>query len=278
MVRKSTIHRNPIGSTSEALQRQRSRQSLRRRIMEVSSADLACSTEGLLEFNPALAEVSHTTRIAYAKFMTSKLKKEIKFEDEKVTMENEKIRARETKAFNKFKMNAGILKKSLKEKSNVESNNQKDLSQKTETTTSLEENLKPKDFRARTPIEEDPNEDNQTPDRPLTPENVLDASNETSSALPSAKEDVCKADSPIVRVESSTVIEPPQMKTPDPTVEEQTDDSVESSAENIANKSQKKELTPPVASSSRANSPIPNLGTGDKGKSKITGKTLTGWI
>lgn len=72
---------------------------------------MAMNTESLLEFNPKLADVSHHTRVAYAKFMTTKIKKEISFEDDRVTIENEKSRERGLKAFNKFKSNAGILKK-----------------------------------------------------------------------------------------------------------------------------------------------------------------------
>ncbi|XP_066598089.1 transient receptor potential protein [Prorops nasuta] len=69
MVRKNTIARDPIGSTSEATMKQ-TRRSLRRHMQ--NNPDLDISTmdpEKLVEFNPNLSEVTPTTRVAYAKFM-----------------------------------------------------------------------------------------------------------------------------------------------------------------------------------------------------------------
>lgn len=284
MVRKSTVHRNPIGSASEAEQRQRSRQSLRRRIMEVSSAGgLDCSTEGLLEVNPALADVSHGTRIAYAKFMTAKLKKDLKFEDEKVTMENERSRARETKAFNKFKSHAGILKKRVIEKSTVEQNDQ----QVQGTAKSYNDDQRTKDFRSRTPIEEESSEHIPTPDRPSTPEKVLDEASSAAlapkqtSSPPEAQEATCNLDSltekpapvsahPIAESEESS-----QIKTPELLVtEDKNDEENEKPTKKLVAKSSDSAASNVTSSSSH----VPSISTGDKGKSKITGKTLTGWI
>lgn len=214
MVRKSTIHRNPIGSHSEALQRQRSRQSLRRHIMNAESVGLTMNTESLVELNPKLGEVSHTTRVAYAKFMTTKVKKEIQFEDEsKVKIENEKIRARESKAFNKFKEKAGILKKTAEVVL--------DETSKSSTSTKIEvAEVKEgsKDFRSRTPIEET-DEDYHSPEQASTPENVLDTTANIVPPSPTPTEQpisnsisqtagICEpsgdheADSPIVRENS----------------------------------------------------------------------------
>lgn len=298
MVRKSTIHRNPIGSTSEALQRQRSRQSLRRQIMD--NTDLSMNTESLLEFNPKLADVSHTTRIAYAKFMTSKIKKEIKFEESKVQIENEKVRARESKAFNKFKMNAGILKKTVEQsvEANAKSVENHEEPSTSSTLTENEESFK--DFRTRTPIEEDPNEDVSTPDRSLTPENLLDesvpsidsppmqANSSTPKSTPSPSSTTAesrKAGSPIVKMKSQSVTpeqsvkspEPPVIKSPDlsKTDEEDEDDDEE---EETKSEKPRKNSTDRLNVPSTASRPIVGLSTGDKGKSKITGKTLTGWI
>ena len=149
--------------------------------MEAGSG-LAMNTETLLEFNPKLADVSHTTRVAYAKFMTTKIKKEFRFEDDQVTIENEKTRERGMKAFNKFKTNAGILKRFEALKSDSSGSG-----------TSSDE-VKFEDFRSRTPIEEDPNEDNQTPEIPSTPENIIDE--------------------PIVTVASSLPLPTPQITPP----------------------------------------------------------------
>lgn len=294
MVRKSTIHRNPIGSTSEALHRQRSRQSsLRRQIMNSSLEGLTMNTETLLEFNPKLAEVSHTTRIAYAKFMTSKLKKEIKFENDKIQIENEKDRARETKAFNKFKMNAGILKKTVEQASETKPNEVGPQTEPIVPTTPPSNEGTSKDFRARTPIEEDPYEDAQSTDRSLTPENILDEPipEITSPPVPSQNSppppsENRKADSPIVKMKSASMStpervvkspEPPSTKTPDLSKTEEADekeeeDEVKQEPETLKTSSQLNVPSPP-------SHPIsPSISTGDKGKSKITGKTLTGWI
>ncbi|KAM3966006.1 transient receptor potential [Aphomia sociella] len=72
LVRTNTIRRDPIGTTAEA-QTKRSRQSLRIHILEnVSSRTI--DPQKLLEYNPKLSEVTPCTRVAYAKFMRSKIK------------------------------------------------------------------------------------------------------------------------------------------------------------------------------------------------------------
>lgn len=301
MVRKSTIHRNPIGSTSEALQRQRSRQSLRRQIMDISSDGLTMNTETLLEFNPKLAEVSHTTRIAYAKFMTTKLKKEIKFENDKIQIENEKVRAREHKAFNKFKANAGILKKTVTQASEQSNNVENHVEPDASTAASTANKENPQDFRARTPIEEDPNEDSQTPDRSSTPDSILDDSGPSQTSLPipassptpsqnnsKSSTENRKPDSPIVKMKSASSSEksvkspepqnnqsPPLLKTEEAEEDDDEDDEEEESVKSTS-KPSSQNLSVPTTSSRPVSPSIIN--TSDKGKSKITGKTLTGWI
>nr|CAD7400655.1 unnamed protein product [Timema cristinae] len=76
MVRRSTMVRDPIGSAAEVRMRQ-SRQSLRRHIIANQSEALATmDPEKLLEYNPKLAVVSPAARVAYAKFKMSKIKQE----------------------------------------------------------------------------------------------------------------------------------------------------------------------------------------------------------
>lgn len=227
MVRKSTIHRNPIGSQSEALQRQRSRQSLRRHIMDAETVGLTMNTDSLVELNPKLGEVSHTTRVAYAKFMTTKVKKEIQFEDDsKVRIENEKIRARESKAFNKFKEKAGILKKTAEKA--LEETPKSSSSTTTEVAEVPAVKGEAKDFRSRTPIEET-DEDNQTPEQASTPENVIDTKVGQPSPSPTSEKpltpepntasnetiDTRKADSPIAPTTSVSNSPDQKSLTPD---------------------------------------------------------------
>lgn len=297
--------RNPIGTKSEALQRQRTRQSLRKHIMESQAHGLLMNTENLLQYNPKLADVSHTTRIAYAKFMTTKIKKEIKFDDEQVKVEDELARARGAKAFNKFKANAGILKKreAPKEPEIVQNGN---LSVVEVVPPSISPPASPvnsnvcfldasnfpatieRDFRSRTPIQEEI----ETPsDLPSTPNNFLDqpqtsSRSQTPSLLSSSTPKISspspspspsksfrsqtkdpetsskREDTPILtprsRSPSCAII--PEIKTPEPL-----DPKVP--------KERKRSLSPqpPV-------SPAISISGSDKGKSKISGKTLTGWL
>ncbi|XP_069696083.1 transient receptor potential protein-like [Periplaneta americana] len=76
MVRRNTTVRDPIGSSSEAMIR-RSRQSLRRHIIsEHSTALITMDPEKLVEYNPKLSEVTPATRVAYAKFKVAKIREE----------------------------------------------------------------------------------------------------------------------------------------------------------------------------------------------------------
>lgn len=74
VVRQSSIAKDPIGSTNEAVQRQ-TRRSLRRHLQHQPDSDLASmDPKRLVDYNPNLSEVTPVTRIAYAKFMMSKNK------------------------------------------------------------------------------------------------------------------------------------------------------------------------------------------------------------
>lgn len=72
VVRQSTIVKDPIGSTNEAMQRQ-TRRSLRH--IHRPDSDLASmDPKRLVDYNPNLSDFTPVTRIAYAKFMMSKSK------------------------------------------------------------------------------------------------------------------------------------------------------------------------------------------------------------
>ncbi|XP_058128061.1 transient receptor potential protein isoform X2 [Anopheles ziemanni] len=76
LVRRSTVARDPIGNSTEAIMR-RSRQSLRKQILDNSEKGLEMDTDHLVAYNPKLSEVTPVTRVAYVKFMTTKLKKDM---------------------------------------------------------------------------------------------------------------------------------------------------------------------------------------------------------
>ncbi|XP_063237595.1 transient receptor potential protein [Bacillus rossius redtenbacheri] len=75
-VRKSKTARDPIGSAVEAVSR-RSRQSLRRHILTSQGEALtSMDPEKLVEYNPRLSAVSPAARVAYAKFKMAKIRQE----------------------------------------------------------------------------------------------------------------------------------------------------------------------------------------------------------
>ncbi|KAM7361813.1 transient receptor potential protein-like isoform 1-T4 [Cochliomyia hominivorax] len=72
IARKNTISSNPIGSKRSSLQRH-SQRSLRRRIIEQANEGLAMNQDHIIEYNPQLEEVTRATRVAYVKFMRKKM-------------------------------------------------------------------------------------------------------------------------------------------------------------------------------------------------------------
>jgi transient receptor potential cation channel subfamily C len=83
MVRRNTIVRDPIGSSSEA-DLQRSRQSLRQHIVTNRTALLSMDAEKLVEYNPKLSALTPATRVAYAKFKVANLTQKAHKADENV--------------------------------------------------------------------------------------------------------------------------------------------------------------------------------------------------
>lgn len=320
-VRKSTIHRNPIGSKSQALERQRSRQSLRRHILECQ--DLSMNTENLLQYNPKLADVSKSTRVAYAKFMTAKIKKEIHFEEGRVQNETEvREKAQATRAFNRFKLNAGILKKSvyppdpkpepepIVNETNVQSTEESspvNNEDPPDEVMSVEEFREVKDFRSRTPIEEDPDEDlmstyshptpepfpTTSPNQSASPDLTLDTSPSPPliPLITMSSPKSPKIDSPIPKLQSDSIAS--RTASSEPSIVEESnkdDEAIEGSEEDKTKEDETKEEVkdePKAESAQKLNvpttqnapsSPSFTINASDKGKSKITGKTLSGWL
>lgn len=318
-VRKSTIHRNPIGSKSQALERQRSRQSLRRHILECQGTGLSMNTENLLQYNPKLADVSKSTRVAYAKFMTAKLKKEIHFEDGRVQTETEvREKAQATRAFNRFKVNAGILKKSVYPpdpepepiiyETNMESvaeNFPENAEDASDEVISDEEFRALKDFRSRTPIEEDPDEDlistyspptpepfhSTSPNQLASPDIVLNASPspplipEITMSPPKSP----KVDSPMPKLRSNSNVSEQRIVSTESNIAEESDKNDDNDNDEKKDKDETKDVKVEPEAESAQHLNVPNtqntpsspsfsISGSDKGKSKITGKTLTGWL
>lgn len=298
MVRKSTRHRDPIGSTSEAQSRVITRQSLRRHIVEDKSDPQ--NTDQLVEYNPKLVDVTPTTRIAYAKFMTPKIKKEIRFEDANATFEDEKeksgiLRGRDSLKkldVTALKERAATIKAASIEQSEKIENVEKDDEKKEEikisspakvepstsqTTAEISESSEKRDFRSRTPIEEESSEERSTPDSMLNAER-----RESKSSLsPQSAQPISRSPTPDVLgtpdlipesgTSSPTVNIVAPSPVPDADIDEDDPDEEESKVDEPKTSSS---LTAPAETIVPGSPALRS----DKGKSKITGKILTGWL
>lgn len=283
------------------------------------------NTENLLQYNPKLADVSKSTRVAYAKFMTAKIKKEIHFEEGRVQNETEvREKAQATRAFNRFKVNAGILKKSVYppdpepepvvepviNETNVQSSEESspvNIEDPPDEVMSVEDFREVKDFRSRTPIEEDPDEDLMSTYSHPTPE-PFPTTSPNQSASPDLTLDTSlsppliplitmsspkspKVDSPMPKLRSDSIASRTASSEPSIVEESTKDDEVEETTKEDETKEDKtKEEVkdePKAESAQKLNvpttqntpsSPSFTINASDKGKSKITGKTLTGWL
>ncbi|XP_031825417.2 transient receptor potential isoform X1 [Nomia melanderi] len=163
VVRKNTIARDPIGSTTEATMKQ-TRRSIRRNIAMSQNSDLASlDPNRLIDYNPNLSEVTPTTRIAYAKFMMSKIKI-----PEEATEEAQKEGGGEgSGSAPRVSIRVGgadpprlmgpALRKSVLKSLSVSSIDKDKAADKTPSPTDSKS-----DFRAPSPIPEDPREDDAT--------------------------------------------------------------------------------------------------------------------
>ncbi|XP_029707895.2 transient receptor potential protein-like [Aedes albopictus] len=309
LVRKNTTVRDPIGNSTEAIMR-RSRMSLRKQIVEGSHQGLDMNTDNLVEFNPKLSEVTPVTRVAYVKFMTSKLKKDIGKEDEAdaATFENERRGSTTRSSLKKLvelkdKINSidaddKTEKKSpvketeipLKESAPTPAAVTVDPPEETISTAFKEDKedirIDMSKVRVRSPILEDPEDvlsengdrcptprrEDSIPKRPDTPVPSVSPplDKKTDSGKPSSAE-VSTAGS--IKVKESTL-------SPESSIRKETL-SPSGSSKSDTSRSRSRSPTPsrlePPAPSSPAHAPsTPTFS--DKGKSKITGKTIGGWM
>ncbi|XP_073815658.1 transient receptor potential isoform X2 [Musca autumnalis] len=75
IARKNTMSSNPIGSKRSSLQRH-SQRSLRRRIIDDANEGLRMNQNQLLAYKPELGDVTRATRVAYVKFMKKKMEQD----------------------------------------------------------------------------------------------------------------------------------------------------------------------------------------------------------
>uniref|UniRef100_A0A146KZM0 Transient receptor potential protein n=6 Tax=Lygus hesperus TaxID=30085 RepID=A0A146KZM0_LYGHE len=183
MVRKGTLARDPIGSTSEA-RLKASRQSARRHILEHQKTPMASmDPEKLVDYNPKLSQVSPATRVAYARFKISKIKAEFENSESEIPSETTSVAGEDESKPPK--------RDSVKSKTSGGNEYIAAGAYTTQTSTDSTSHEK-RDFRSRTPIQEEletgPDETLQivtastpTKSSPSTPSITLDRPTPTSS-------------------------------------------------------------------------------------------------
>ncbi|XP_073954565.1 transient receptor potential isoform X2 [Choristoneura fumiferana] len=315
LVRTNTGKRDPIGTTAEALTK-RSRQSLRMHILDNVNAR-TIDPQKLLEYNPKLSGVTPTTRVAYAKFMRSKIKSDFTarndgresegdLEDE--VFESPKKGATERQSARSFRTRTPIPEMSDDE--GLKENEMKveaDIETDTKGSEGGSEQTRPLKSSSQEPSEPrtpdfDPVTDKRLPppaqfdttkdyviqiDEPESPSKTLFITRDEDNNLQkpitaktehpeSSKEQILSASaleshyketvSPVSRsltpasdAKVSTVSETPKR------------DSREKSKSSLASPRSARVSPSPHAS------PTPSIPT-DKGKSKVTGKVVSGWL
>lgn len=278
LVRKNTVVRDPIGSTQASIHRVH-RRSLRRAIIDNAHKGLDMNTDKLLEYNPLLSEVSQTTRVAYVKFMTKKMRKDdhmdsIILENEaegqpKVPVGGEGVSAKE--AFGSIIKKASIKRRESEEEMKLTAPIEPTISAAAPVIESPRPDIK--DFRCRTPIVEDPNED-----RVMSPEmknyDPAPSSLSPPEKSPSPHPPPTPISSPIPKATSS---EPPP-----------SDDDDGEQSETAAGAHIPGDLLPVPVVEGRPQTPKEGRGevrrvppiiiTSSKGKSAVSGRNLEGWI
>lgn len=268
MVRKSTMTRDPIGSTAEFQIRQ-SRQSLRRQIIDSQGKP---DPDQLVAYNPMLSTVSPATRVAYAKFKISKIKQEFEDREAGGASENTSQKGEDdvfqdgpaaVKKVTEVKQSSSIVRPrpraslSSVASASSASNAPKDppkppvVNQPTISMTAPDV-LSKKEFRPRTPIPEDPREGMATPDPGKSVDSAEGSRSDSTSRPMSVKSTASKADD---KKEVNKEVKVDEKK------EEKKD-------------MPKEALKPTTAEPPRRSPGPPKPG----GKSKVTGEVLQGWL
>jgi transient receptor potential cation channel subfamily C len=250
MVRRNTMVKDPIGSSSEA-DLQRSRQSVRQHIVANNrTALLSMDAEKLVEYNPKLSAFTPATRVAYAKFKVANLTQKALKADENV-IENSN--------------NASISDATCETKESYDCHPENKTSQTDMTTPAS--SAKPSKESAPScvsvstpcpsaaPVELPPRELSTCTD--TKPENTAAASVTDIHTSPSSVREDFRTTTPIQKVEE----------------EKHTEDSKETE-----DKSNKEINTETLKPSSTKTASLKKAPTKTGGKSKISGETITGWL
>ncbi|XP_050682753.1 transient receptor potential protein isoform X2 [Leptidea sinapis] len=315
VVRTNTLRRDPIGTTT--------RQSLRAHILDNVQAR-TIDPQKLLEYNPKLSDVTPTTRVAYAKFMRSKIKSDFS-EGEKqgtseVTIENEASEAKKKFAAAlkpKSPIPEGAESEHLKKneiqvQAHIESKGggSQAKPEGPKTAKPPEDTSKPKDVPkpAVSPKPSEPPKQTDPP-KPTDPKPTKEIPKTSTTAPPAEaakaeqKDHVIQIDEPesptknlyITKEEDSALQKP---LTPTPSVHSKSEKSEQIlsasklEADHGASTSDKKHESEPKEEKkpkdpkppkpkpgpSPAPAPAAPQMVTDKGKSKVTGKMVSGWL
>lgn len=300
LVRRNTLKKDPIGSTNEAY----NRQSLRRHILENQSSALsAMDPQKLIEYNPKLSTVSPAARVAYAKFKIQKIKQEFDNKEQGIESETTSCKGAEdvfedqVASVTDVKETDSIVrprpKSSLKQLSMAPGKlpSQSDEGQPDQASSGSSRPSLQKEFRPRTPIQEDPREDMTSPE-PSTP--VSSAS--TKDKSPAKKSDTTGSSTtendkspaktpdtkPEAAASSSGTSKGDETKQQDTKKEEEKVEPQKTKKEEMETsketeekqkESKKEDIKPPDPSPRK---PIQPSKPG--GKSIVTGEILQGWL
>ncbi|XP_043491754.1 transient receptor potential protein [Polistes fuscatus] len=277
VVRQNTFARDPIGSSNEAFARQ-TRRSYRRNMRGNANSDLASlDPNRLVEYNPNLSEVTPTTRIAYAKFML----KRVRHIDEVENTEGAEGEGEE-------KEGAGGKSATSSEKSSMIKKGPEGDRPKLILSESLKKGIlksmsagsidkvgdklspdgKTPEFRAPTPIPEDPREDDVS---------KVSAEAQTSASK-SNKTDADKDKTPQKEPAKDQNVDDAKKKEEEEKKKKKEEEEKKKKEEE--EKKKKKEETAKEASkpSKSQDENVPVATTKLRGKSKATGQIMGGWI
>ncbi|KAI5732465.1 hypothetical protein M8J76_000521 [Diaphorina citri] len=287
IAKQKSMKRDPIGSSSEA-QIRRSRQSLRRHIIEnQGSALTSMDPEKLIEYNPKLSEMPPSARVAYAKFKMPKIRQEFadKIADRKSLADD--VFADGAVTVNEKTPQGSIVRPRPKPPSRTTSI----TSQKLPAPEDIKKLAEEKDFRSRTPIPEDPNERRTpTPEpasakteiKPVTaagpvlkpPETKVQPPTPTKSPAPPPPDAKPLTPTPSVTKPAAPKPSPADKQPPKPAAAVEKPKPAEKAATAGDKDETKSTSTKAVEPSEKAAARVTKPG----GKSKVTGEVLTGWL
>ncbi|XP_026669371.1 transient receptor potential protein isoform X2 [Ceratina calcarata] len=248
VVRKNTLAKDPIGSTTEATMKQ-TRRSIRRNLQHQPDSDLvSLDPNRLVDYNPNLSEVSPTTRVAYAKFMLSRSRPS--------PPEGEGA-AKEGEGPPKRTMLKSSLLKSMST-SSVDKGGEKAV-----------------EVRAPSPIPEDPREDESPQGKAATPKQPEPKPQPKPQPKPEPKKEESKVE---IEDEKKKEDEEKKKKEEEEKKKKEEEEKKKKEEEEEKKKKEREEKKETSGPPPKPQEEAPVATTKLRGKSKATGQVMGGWI